>query len=33
MVSALGVAVSALCAITLIPALQKLFPGMLKRIH
>jgi multidrug efflux pump subunit AcrB len=30
MVSALGVAVSALCAITLIPALVKLFPGLLK---
>jgi multidrug efflux pump subunit AcrB len=30
LVSALGVAVSALCAITLIPALKKLFPGILK---
>ncbi|MDR0447288.1 MAG: efflux RND transporter permease subunit [Treponema sp.] len=31
LVSALGVTVSALCAITLIPALVKLFPGLLYR--
>ena len=34
MVSALGVAVSALCAITLIPAMVKVFPGLLgSRVH
>ena len=31
LVSALGVAVSAFCAVTLIPALLKLFPGLLKK--
>ncbi|MDR2701578.1 MAG: efflux RND transporter permease subunit [Spirochaetaceae bacterium] len=33
MVSALGVAVSALCAITLIPALTAIFPGLLQPYH